>query len=65
MLWLKIRLFVDDHDYVTLPGLIEDESEDSDEVAEQDLTTSCTRAKAVPVLAPKQGPKEGTKSAPI
>ena len=37
-------LKINDYNYVTFPGLMEDESEDSDEVAEQDFIASCTGA---------------------
>ena len=61
----QIRLFVDYYGYVNLPGLMTDESEDSDEIVELDLITSCAGTKAVPVQVPKQEPKDELKSAPI
>ena len=44
---------------------MEDESEDSDEIVELDLITSCTGTKVVPVQVPKQEPKDELKSAPV
>ena len=44
---------------------MEDESENSDEIVELDLITSCTGSKVVPVQVPKQEPKYEPKSASI